>query len=541
MRTNHRGRTDAGIGISWGNSPRKRTRGIALLAITASVAGSGVATANNIPGTTYDPTYVPTSMYRATTSTGARSMWQAGYTGKGVDVAVIDTGVSPVQGLDAPGKIINGPDLSFDSQNPNSAADGYGHGTHLAGIIAGNDDGTFVYSKTKMSTANSATFYGMAPNARVLDMKVGASNGAADVTQVIASLNWIVQHKNDNGMNVKVICLAYSTDGKQDYRTDPLTFAVENAWKHGITVVVAAGNAGRNKNGVGRGLMNPAYDPFVLAVGAQDARGTTDPSDDRASDFSSNGPSDWEGRAPDLLAPGVSVPSLRSVGSYLDTNYGGTAVIGNRSFKGSGSSQAAAMVAGAAALIIQQHPTATPDEVKAILTAGAVPLANETPGAQGNGRMLLSPRAAAPIVDLAALAAIEPSTGTGSVDSSRGTHRLKVNNAELIGEIDIFGHPFDSAAVALSAGNATSWQGGSWNGSSWTGSSWTGSSWTGSSWTGSSWTGSSWTGSSWTGSSWTGSSWTGSSWTGDNWASALPPKKTPLKKAVRKGRSISKH
>ena len=530
----HRGRTDAGIGISWGNSPPKRRLPIAILAATATVAGTGVASANTITGTTYDPTYVPTSMYRATTSTGARSFWKYGYTGVGVDVAVIDTGVDHVQGLDAPGKVIDGPDLSFDSQDALMIhRDGYGHGTHLAGIIAGSDDTVFAYSRTKMSASNSAAFYGMAPNARIVSVKVGARNGAVDVTQVIAGLNWVVQHKNDNGMNIRVVTLAYSTDGHQDYRVDPLTFAVENAWKNGITVVTAAGNAGRNQNGSGPGLMNPAYDPFVISVGAQDARGTTELSDDRIADFSSNGPEDWSGRAPDVAAPGVSVPSLRVVGSYLDQNYGGTAAIGSRFFKGSGSSQASAVVAGAAALILSQRPTATPDEVKALLRQSAVPLSNEPTGSQGAGRMALA-GVLTSVSTLVAAASPEASTGTGSVELSRGTHHLAMNGVELTGEVDIFGHPFDAAAAALAADSMTAWSNGAWNGSSWTGSSWTGSSWTGSSWTGSSWTGSSWTGSSWTGSSWTGSSWTGSSWTGsswtgDSWASALPSKRSPLK------------
>ncbi len=543
MRT-HRGRTDAGIGISWGNSPPKRRLPIAILAATATVAGTGVASANTITGTTYDPTYVPTSMYRATVSTGARNFWKSGYTGKGVDVAIIDTGVDAVQGLDAPGKVIQGPDLSFDSKDALTLhKDGYGHGTHLAGIIAGSDDSIFAYSRMKMSVNNSAAFYGMAPSARIVSVKVGAVNGAVDVTQVIAGLNWIVQHKNDNGMNIRVVTLAYSTDGHQDYRTDPLTFAVENAWNNGITVVTAAGNAGRNKNGSGPGLMNPAYDPFVISVGAQDARGTTDLTDDRVADFSSNGPTDWDGRAPDVVAPGVSVPSLRVVGSYLDANYGGTAVVGTRFFKGSGSSQAAAMVAGAAALIISRNPAATPDDVKSLLRKSAVTLSNEPSGSQGTGRVALD-RILAGTVAPDGDQIGDPATGSGSVELSRGTHHLAINGDELNGDVDIFGNPFNGTAAALAANNLVAWNGGSWNGSSWTGSSWTGSSWTGSSWTGSSWTGSSWTGSSWTGSSWTGSSWTGSSWTGsswtgsswtgsswtgDTWASALPPKKSPLK------------
>ena len=294
------------------------------------------------------------------------------------------------------------------------------------------------------------------------------------------------------------------------------------------------GDASRRRCNIGqqRALDNKApfhaprcHDLQEIAVGAQDARGTVDPSDDRAADFSSNGTDDWAltSRSPDFTAPGVSLPSLRVPGSYLDRNYGGVAVLGTRFFKGSGSSQAAAVVAGAAALIISQRPYATPDQVKALLRNGGIFVVPETRGAQGTGRMNLwsvlnrtvseTPDPAAP-----------PSLGNGSVDVSRGSKHVSLNGTAITGNVDIFGHPFDSAALSGLAANTAAWSGGTWNGSTWTGSTWTGSTWTGSTWTGSTWTGS-----TWTGSTWTGSTWTGSTWTGDSWASALPPRKHPLK------------
>ena len=192
-------------------------------------------------------------------SSSARSgIWQSGFKGQGVDIALIDSGVVPVEGLTAPGKVINGPDLSFESQDPNTQyLDTYGHGTHLAGIIAGQDTGS-------TTSENDTKFMGMAPESRILSVKVANSQGATDVSQVLAAIDWVVQHRNDNGMNVRVLNLSFGTDGDQNYLTDPLTYAAEVAWRKGIVVVVAAGNSQFGDSS----LNNPAYDPYVLAVGA---------------------------------------------------------------------------------------------------------------------------------------------------------------------------------------------------------------------------------------------------------------------------------
>src|SRR3954447_11378031 len=121
----------------------------------------------------------------------ADDMWGRGYTGKGVGVALIDTGVVPVQGLTS-GNVVNGPDLSFDSQSPSPDLDGFGHGTHMAGIIAGND-------------GTPGGWTGIAPGATLLSMRVGAHDGATDVSQVIAAIDWIVAHRSDPGLNIRVI------------------------------------------------------------------------------------------------------------------------------------------------------------------------------------------------------------------------------------------------------------------------------------------------------------------------------------------------
>src|SRR4051812_11213655 len=230
-----------------------------------------------------------TSMDHVADVVGAKSMWSRGYTGKGVGVALVDTGVVPVSGLTS-GNVVNGPDLSFESQADNLRdLDTFGHGTHMAGIIAGREP-----------AGTPDRFLGVAPDSTLVSLKVAASDGAVDVSQVVAAIDWVVQHRNDNGRNIRVLNLSYGTDGTQDYRLDPLTHAVENAWRHGIVVVVAAGNEGTSAPR----LANPAYDPYVLAVGAADTRATVSTTDDVTTDFTSRGDA---ARRLDLDAPGQSI------------------------------------------------------------------------------------------------------------------------------------------------------------------------------------------------------------------------------------------
>ena len=461
----------------------------------------------NIGG--YDNVADVNSVYNVTRMTGAQAFWSNGYTGQGVDVALIDTGVVPVNGLTAAGKVINGPDLSFDSQVPQLANyDGYGHGTHMAGIIAGRDDAAVGGAYVR----DSSDFIGMAPDARILNVRVGDHSGAADVSQVIAAIDWVVQHRTDNGLNVRVLNLSFGTDSSQSYLLDPLAFAAEQAWNQGIVVVASVGNLGTTAGHVS----DPGSDPYVIAVGAVDTQGSLSTDQHNVASFSSRG----DGvRNPDVVAPGVHVASLRDPGSVLDTTFGATADVGSRFFRGTGTSQATAAVSGAAALIISQHPEYSPDQVKYVLTHSASRLEDQGSVAQGRGeinlRSALSTRA--PIQWLAAQRFL-PATGLGSLQAARGSLTLTANGVTLAGELDVMGKPFNSAAMAALEAGGVSWVGGSWNGSGWSGSGWSGSGWSGSGWSGSGWSGSGWSGSGWSGSGWSGSGWSGSGWSGSGWS-----------------------
>jgi serine protease AprX len=508
------------LGVSWGyhkspppprpgRSPRMPRRlsvvlgSFAMLASTMTPAASAAAA--------WDPTTDMNSMYSTTLYTGAQAFWNAGSTGAGVDVAVIDTGISPVDALSTPGKVIYGPDLSFESQNDAYRnLDTNGHGTFMAGIIAGRGSGAVAGSYA----GDSTNFLGVAPDARILSVKVGVADGGVDVSQVIAAIDWVVQHRTDNGMNIRVLNLSYGTDSLQSYLIDPLAFAVEQAWKAGIFVVTATGNAGYAfKTGT---LTNPAFDPKVFAVGASDSMGTAAQADDLVAAFSSTGSN---ARSPDVVAPGAHLVSLRVPGSYIDQMYGSTGQVGSTLFRGSGTSEAAAFVSGAAALAIQRHPSITPDMLKRLFLVNTKGLAGFSTLKQGTGevdlfKMLGATVYAAPIQ----WKTIDWSTGIGSLELSRGTDHLTRDGVVLSGAVDIFGHAFDSGAMALLEATGNSWSGGIWNGNSWSGNSWSGNSWSGNSWSGNSWSGNSWSGNSWSGNSWSGNSWSGNSWSGNSWS-----------------------
>ena len=200
---------------------------------------------------------------------------------------------------------------------------------------------------------------GIAPGATLIPIKVGACDGAVDVTQVVAAIDWVIAANASGQYHIRVINLAFGTNSVQDYRIDPLAYAVERAWNAGIVVVVAAGNDGLDATR----LTNPAIDPFVIAVGAGQPKNGSELT---LSGFTSGG----DPGGVDLVAPGRSIVSLRNPGSFADLA-GATPVAGATMVRGSGTSQAAAVVSGAVALLLEARPDLTPDQVKYLLMATA--------------------------------------------------------------------------------------------------------------------------------------------------------------------------
>jgi serine protease AprX len=431
---------------------------------------------------------------------GATSAWSAGDLGEGVGVAVIDTGVSSMN--DLAGRIVHGPDLSGEG----TTVDTYGHGTVMAGIIAG--------SGADSAGGKNGAYTGVAPKATVVSVKVAGRNGVTDVSTVLQAMHWVSAYKDQ--FNIKVLNLSWGVTSTQDPAVDPLNYAVERLWQQGITVVVAAGNSGPTAGTITK----PADDPMVVTVGAFNDGQNTDPSDDNVPGWSSRGPTAAGLVKPDVVASGRSLVATRSYGSAVEAE-NPKSLIAPSYIKGSGSSEAAAVTSGLAALLAVQRPGYTPDQVKQALRSSATPIAGAPATQQGTGR-----------VNLAGALTVDPgpavqqrsvATGLGSLEASRGGRNVETDcfmdgTIDVIkGEITDKCQPWDGKSWTGNSWTGNSWTGNSWTGNSWTGNSWTGNSWTDATWTGNSWTGGTWTGNSWTGNSWTGNSWTGNSWTGNSW------------------------
>jgi serine protease AprX len=326
--------------------------------------------------------------YRTSMTIGARAIQQAlGYTGAGVGVAVIDSGIATWhddltardfasypygnQRVSAFVDLVNGQTTPYDDD---------GHGTHVAGIIAGNG-----YD----STGRNA---GVAPDANLVVLKALDGRGNGTISTVIQALDWVLA--NRTRYNIRVVNLSVGAAIRESYFTDPLTLAARRLVDAGVVVVAAAGNLGKNGAGAAQygGIGAPANAPWVLTVGASSTMGTTGREDDTMASFSSRGPTylDWAAK-PDLVAPGVGTVSLTSPGSVLygarpDALLAGTVpMLGYPYLSLSGTSMAAPVVSGTIAVMLQANPSLTPNAVKAILQYTAQSYAGYDPLTQGAG------------------------------------------------------------------------------------------------------------------------------------------------------------
>ena len=446
----------------------------------------------------YDESTVASNFARSSQATAA---WAAGNYGKGVGVAVLDTGVSPMP--DFAGRLVQGPDLSGEG----TVVDSYGHGTVMAGAIAGS-------GADSIGRVGGA-FTGVAPGAHVVAVKTAGRNGVVDVSTMLQAMHWVLAYKDQ--FNIRVLNLSWGVPSTQGVTLDPINYAVERLWDAGIVVVVSAGNSGPSAGTI----LKPGDDPVAITVGAFDDKGDGDPSNDNIPGWSSRGPT-AQGRAkPDLVTPGRTIVTARSFGSHVEQTYP-KAWVSPSYIKGSGTSQAAAVASGLVALLLAARPELTPDNVKELLMKTASPLAGVDRYQQGAGRVQL---AAALAATPTAAPQVRPATGLGSLEASRGAMHVQAycNDVltEIRGEID----------VRCEAWNPNAWTGAPWNGDAWTGVTWKGAEWTGVSWKSVAWSDATWTGVTWKGGTWTSDSWQGttgwnggtsvtSAWTGVTWKEA---------------------
>jgi serine protease AprX len=326
--------------------------------------------------------------YRTSLTIGTRAIRQTlGLTGAGVGVAVIDSGVAAWHD-----DLTNTSSALFPYGNQRVAAfvdfingqtqpyDDNGHGTHVAGIIAGNG-----YDSNGQKA-------GAAPAASIVSLKVLDANGHGTVSGIIAALDWVLA--NHNQYNIRVVNLSVGAAIHESAWTDPLTLAAKRVVDAGVTVVSAAGNFGKNSAGLPQygGVSAPGNAPWVLTVGASSTQGTAQRTDDIVGAYSSRGPSyiDWAAK-PDLVAPGTGTVSLASAGSFFYQTKSTALLAGSVQTADlpylslSGTSMAAPVVAGTVALMLEANPSLTPNAVKAILQYTAQQYPNYDALTQGAG------------------------------------------------------------------------------------------------------------------------------------------------------------
>ena len=281
-----------------------------------------------------------------------------GYTGVGVGVAVIDTGIDgELPDFQASnGSASRVVESAVIDPNASTAADLYGHGTDVAGIIAGNG------LNRSQSDPSYGQYVGVAPNANLISIKASDDQGNSTVLDVIYGLQFAVDHQAD--YNIRVVNMSLDSTTPMSYTVDPLDAAAESAWMHGIVVVAAAGNRGSASDAV---QYAPANDPYVITVGAVDENGQTNPANDTVAAWSSQGTTQDGFQKPDVYAPGAHIVSVLAPNSAFSQLCPSCVVNGNY-IKTGGTSMAAPMISGLVADLLQYRPNLSPNQVKGALT-----------------------------------------------------------------------------------------------------------------------------------------------------------------------------
>ena len=410
--------------------------------------------------------------------------------GAGVTIAVVDTGVN--EHVDLKGRVEH-TDVSgtFDG----TRFDGYGHGTFVAGAAAGD------------GRSSEGRYAGVAPGARVLDVRVADDDGRTDLVTVLRGLEVA------SARGVDVVNLSMSSGSPLPYQLDPLTVALDRLWADGVVVVVPSGNDGDG----GRGsVTSPGVDPVLLTVGALDDRATTAREDDVVAAFSGRGPAPQGVAKPDLVAPGRSLVSLRALGSTVDLAYP-QAVVDAQHVRGSGTSFSTALVSGAAAVLLAQRADLRPDQVKALVTRTAY----------GTGRTRVdglrdATAAGAGALDVAAaLAARTPKVRDAVLDSPPpGEDEIWAQLVQDVidGDVEAAASSWSRLSPAAHRWAASSWSASSWSAHRWAASSWSAHRWAAHRWAASSWSASSWSAHRWAAHRWAASSWSASSWSAHRWS-----------------------
>ena len=450
--------------------------------------------------------------------------------GRGITVAVVDTGVADV--ADLKGRVTH-VDVSGDKRN-DAVQDGYGHGTFVAGLVAGD------------GSSSDGRYAGVAPGADILDVKVAADDGSTSLVNVLKGLQVAGRRGAD------VVNLSLSSGSTLPYQFDPLTVALDELWRRGTVIVVPAGNDG---DGPGT-ISSPGVDPMLLTVGSLNEHGTAARSDDTIASTSGQGPAPQGVAKPDLAAAGTSLVSLRAPGSVIDTSYPGSRVEDDY-FRGSGTSFATAIASGAAAVLLDKRKALTPNQVKGVLTGTAYDAAGlADPSLAGAGGMDLA----------AALTDVSSANGLWStIETDHGDDSLPPGDAAdwraLLDALDAgdattaarnwsklslearnwsarnwsgltdqgrseaaagWDHDWANAAGELSWAarnwSARNWSARNWSARNWSARNWSARNWSDEDWAARNWSARNWSARNWSARNWSARNWSARNWSTDEWA-----------------------
>jgi serine protease AprX len=411
-------------------------------ATSPTVVPTATASSSGPSGGTVDGSRLGT-VYNQTIN--ATPLWAQGYDGRGVGIAVIDTGIDDAS---ADFRTEAGVSRIVARTNTTSSAptkiDGYGHGTHVAGIAAGNS------WAQHGSSATQGKYAGVAPGATLISVRVADDQGQTYLSDVMEGIDWVIANRQT--YNIRVLNLSLTSTVAESASTSYLAAAVERAWLNGILVVVAAGNDGPNT-----ALYPPANDPFVITVGASDPAGTPGRSDDGMASWSSYGVTQDGFSKPDVIAPGRYITSNLALPASVLGGHFPDRVVDGRYMWLSGTSMAAPQVAGAAALALQRNPSLTNNALKWLFLSTATRVGGATP-LPGQGAGLVDARAAATY------------SGTPGV----ANNGLAISR-HLVG-------PNGATVYAAGSGSSATWVEGGWDSTSWTEGGWDSSSWTEGGW-----------------------------------------------------------
>jgi serine protease AprX len=446
---------------------------ISLLANVASIDQDATITPQR--PTTSGPAWPPgqvSSLYAR--EVNADKVWPQGDSGQGVTVAVLDSGIAADADLVQNGNRVLA-SVSFAGPRDPQHPDPGGHGTHIAGTIGGD------------GAKSAGQYVGVAPKANLVDVQVLDSNGNGRVSSILAGLDWCIVHQQQ--YNIRVVNLSFGATAPGSYKTDPLAAGVEVAWRHGLTIVAAAGN-----NGPSSGTVNtPGEDPYVITVGSTDDQATLSLSDDTVGWWSSWGTPTDSTTKPDVVAPGRRLVALRVPGSTLDTmlpDHVVTANNGTTYFRLTGTSMSTAVVSGVIALLLERQPGLDPDQVKKILSATTQPFGQSAPPPPAG------------------------SIGAGLIDAYRAT--LTAGGTRANQGL----RPADGLAMTLYPmlyGEPLVWKNLNYLGFAWASVTWATLSWTAPAWDNYAWDNIAWDNIAWDNIAWDNIAWDNIAWDQSGW------------------------